>query len=125
VEHGAESRMPEDRPIIDWEVARRSIPGGEAGLRDVGGMMLEDGPRLLAELRAALDAADGPRARLAAHTLLGGARHFGAAAVIHAAATIEAHLAAENLDAAAAATPALETQLARLLEALRAAAKGG
>ena len=112
------TRTPDGTPIVDWRVARRVIPGGNEGLRGLCLMMQEEWPRLLAQLRSALAIGDAPGARLAAHTLLGAARHFGSTPVVDAAAAIEGLAARTQLAAASEALPLLERLGPELLAAL-------
>ena len=116
---------PDGTRIVDWDVARRVIPGGESGLRALCGMMQEECPRMLAALHEALDAGDAHAARIAAHSLLGAARHFGAEPVVAAAARVEGSTVGEDLQAAAAGVPDLEHRVGELIEALGAYIAGG
>jgi two-component system, sensor histidine kinase and response regulator len=84
-------------------------------VRILGHEYLRQVPRLLAELRAAVDDADADRLRRAAHTLKGSTAQFGAADVARMALALE-HAGAEGrLDGAAAALDPLE----RALDGLR------
>jgi protein-histidine pros-kinase len=105
-------------PVVDWEAARRNIPGGDEGVRKLAAVMVDECARLLDELRNALADGDPARVRLAAHTLKGGARHFAAEEVIVAASGMEALGAAGDLAGAREAWPRLEAAVQRLVTAL-------
>ncbi|MBA3848026.1 MAG: response regulator, partial [Planctomycetes bacterium] len=79
-----------------------------------------EGPRVVAELRAAADAADGDRLRRAAHRLKGSASIIGATRLALAAARIEALARDGQVAEAAAQVDAVERALALTLDALPA-----
>jgi two-component system sensor histidine kinase/response regulator len=87
---------------VDWQVAARRIPGGVQGVRDLAVMMAGEGPRLLGEMEAGLEAGDAERVRLAAHTLRGSVHHFGGEALVEAALAVEASARAGDLEGCAA-----------------------
>ena len=107
----------------------RSILDGLRGLSHRGdgrlfGEILDlyfvNGPRLVAELSAAVAAGDAPLARRAAHGLRGSSHNAGARALGEAAAAVESAAIEGDLAAAGARLPEIESLLARTLEALRA-----
>ncbi len=74
-------------PAIAAAIARMD---GDAGLlRELGALFLEDGPRLMAEARAAVEARDGQRVQRLAHTLKGSLGTLGGADAMEAARTLE------------------------------------
>jgi HPt (histidine-containing phosphotransfer) domain-containing protein len=105
-------------PVVDWSAARRNIPGGAEGARELAAMMVDECPRLLDEVRQALADGDATRARLSAHTLRGAAQHFVAEETVAAATEMETLADAGNLDAARDALRHLETVVKRLAAAL-------
>src|SRR5207302_9706692 len=79
---------------------------------------LEDGPRPLGAVRAAVRVGDAGALRRAAHTVGGAAGSLGARASHEATARLEAPARAGDLAGAAARLPALEGALSRLWPAL-------
>ncbi len=61
-----------------WQTGLRRVGGDEALLREIAGLLLDECPRLLSEIRAGIAANDPGRVRLAAHTLKGSLDHVGA-----------------------------------------------
>jgi HPt (histidine-containing phosphotransfer) domain-containing protein len=78
---------------------RASVGGDEAFVSELIGELLDDAPRQLDALRAALDAGDGEAARRAAHTLKGHGRTFGATELSSLSQEAEAAAAGGDLDA--------------------------
>jgi HPt (histidine-containing phosphotransfer) domain-containing protein len=72
------STAPETPAAVDEDELRDLFDGDEDVLREAAGLFLEDGPRLLAGLREAVDRGDATAVREAAHTLEGAAANFGA-----------------------------------------------
>ena len=87
-------------------------------LGELIGFYLEDGPKLLAEIRSGLAAKDAPRTCRAAHSLKGLSASFDAPRVVTLAAGIEKSAAADNLAEAAAPLAALSREVERLSVAL-------
>ncbi|MEX0703664.1 MAG: response regulator [Planctomycetales bacterium] len=65
-----------DQPLVDWDAALELVEGRAAALRDLVAMFQEECPKLMGEIRGALDARDAKTLRRAAHTLKGSARIF-------------------------------------------------
>ena len=69
----ATERMPASEEAaathLDPEVLREHFGGDDAPLKEVAGIFLEAYPGWLVEIRAAVDAGDANRLRIAAHTL--------------------------------------------------------
>ncbi len=105
-------------PIVDWDELRRCVGDDDGRVHDVAAEMIEECPRVLAEIRAGLAAGDAKRVGLTAHRLKGSARHFGARSTMAAAAAVESLADAGDLAAVAAALPALEAEVTRLADAL-------
>jgi two-component system sensor histidine kinase/response regulator len=75
------SESPANGPAVDVAGARAHIPGGEQGLRDLAGAMLEEYPKLRTCIREAYEQGDAEAVRLASHTLKGSASIFCASRV--------------------------------------------
>jgi CheY-like chemotaxis protein/HPt (histidine-containing phosphotransfer) domain-containing protein len=74
---------------VHWDAALRRAAGSQELLRETAGLFLEECPRLLTELHAALEQGDAVRVRRAAHTLRGSAAIFAAQPTIAVAARLE------------------------------------
>jgi protein-histidine pros-kinase len=88
-------------------------------LHEVVGVFLEACPGWQAEIKAAIEAQDLPKLKIAAHTLKGAVSHFGAQPAYQAAHRLEQLAAAGTLEGAPALSAALEAALVRLQFALR------
>jgi HPt (histidine-containing phosphotransfer) domain-containing protein len=86
-----------DQRVLDDLLA--SVGGDRAFLAELIDELLDDAPRQLATLRAAVTAGDAESARRAAHTLKGNARTFGAAELASPCQEAEAAAAEGDLDA--------------------------
>ena len=75
--------------VIDWDVARKLIPGGDEAIVALASVFQEECSQLLEEMDAGLASADRSRVRRGAHSLKGAARYFGAQNVIELAEKIE------------------------------------
>lgn len=82
-------------------------------------LFLEHGPKDMAEIKAALDARDAAAAGRSAHRLKGAVLQFCAPAALEAAMRMEEAGKAGNIAVAAGLCCELETELSRLLAALR------
>ncbi|MDG3005851.1 hybrid sensor histidine kinase/response regulator [Paludisphaera mucosa] len=89
---GGDARTHEAPPsgVFDREAALATASGDEDLLREILGLFFDDCPRLLAELRAAVEADDVETFVRAAHTLKGTSGHFAAEEVFEAASRLEA-----------------------------------
>jgi PAS domain S-box-containing protein len=108
---------PEPVQVLDWGGALRSL-GDEALLREMAAMFLDECPKLMAAIDAAIGNGDAPELRRAAHTLRGSAQVVGARVVAQAALALETIGRAGQLQAAPAARRELEAELGRLPAAL-------
>jgi signal transduction histidine kinase/DNA-binding response OmpR family regulator len=104
--------------VLDWKVLIDRVGGDEELLREVVTVFLGECPRLLQEVRAAIDREDAPRLRLTAHALKGAAATFGARAACETAEELEQLGCAGNLTQAPAALTILAGEIARLRSAL-------
>ena len=85
----------------------------------MAGFFFSDGSKLLPEIRAAAGAGDASTVEKKAHRLKGTVLYLGAEAAVAAVARVEALGRSGDLSDAAAALRSMETELARLAEALQ------
>ena len=98
--------------------------GGDLDLfREIAGLYREDSPKLLSQIRTAVEGADAPALERAAHTLKGCVANFGAQAVVQAALRLERMGRARELAEASGACQTLETEIARFEQALESLAR--
>jgi PAS domain S-box-containing protein len=126
----AEKRSEEVAPAQD-ETLKEGAPdrdsllarvGGDAGfLRKLAATFLADAPKKMSEIRSTLGGRDLTGLASAAHSLKGAVGNFGAAEVVEKARALEALARSGDLVAARESCPALEQELARFSEWLRAA----
>jgi len=116
----AERAEPENAPTaIDHAAALRALGGDAALLADVMRLFLEDCPRRVAELRAAVTGGDPAHVQRAAHAVKGAVGTFGARPARDLAAHLERVGLEGRLDEAPALLDALEAELTRVTTALR------
>jgi PAS domain S-box-containing protein len=94
------------------------VEGDEDLLREIVELYLDDCPRLLAEIREALDRGDAALLKRAAHTLKGSVGNFEAAGAFNAALRLESMARAGDLTRAGEAYAALEETIGQLNRAL-------
>jgi signal transduction histidine kinase/CheY-like chemotaxis protein len=111
---------PGDAPL-DWSGALERVGGSEDLLREIAGVFVGEGPKLMAQIRAALEKGDAVELRRAAHTLKGSAALFVAAPTVEAALRLEKLAENGDLDRAAEAVASLAAETDRLVAALSAA----
>jgi len=105
--------------VIDWPHAMNTVRGDQKLLRSIVAAFVDECPTVLSQLRQAVAAADPKAIRLAAHTLKGGIRYFGAKPAFDRALELENIGKSGSADGAAAALVALEKELDRVLSPLR------
>jgi HPt (histidine-containing phosphotransfer) domain-containing protein len=112
---------PAPEAPFDEAALMERVEGDTELLREIVELFLEESPRLIADVQAAVTAADATALRRAAHTLKGAAANFGAAAVVAAAFELETMGRTGNMggtatvcDRLAGSLVALEAALARL-----------
>ena len=115
----AESLRATADKIIDREGALGLVEGDRELLLKVTSLVLEDLPKLLADIRAALAQQDCATLERAAHTLKSSIRYFGAQAAAEAALRLELIGQKRDLSAASVAFAALESQITPLVPALQ------
>jgi len=108
-----------DQQPLDWQEALERIGGSEAVLRDLAAVFLAEHPRMMAELRTAIDAGSSPDLRRTAHTLKGSAAVFAATPTVDAAQRLEKLAEAGTLAEAEPLHADLERETERLVSALR------
>jgi two-component system sensor histidine kinase/response regulator len=80
---------PLEYPAIDRELALSRVGGDAELLKEIALLFLDDYPKAMADLRAAMASSDARGIERAAHGLKGSVSHFGARAAVEAASTIE------------------------------------
>jgi CheY-like chemotaxis protein len=106
-------------PVLDQEALRKQFGDDDALLQEVAGVLVESCPAWQADVRAAMEAQDAAKLRIAAHTIKGAVSHFGAREAYDAAHQLELMGKSGNLQEAPAACAALERALQRLQSALQ------
>jgi two-component system, sensor histidine kinase and response regulator len=106
--------------VLDQAVLLERVGGDEELLREIATLFLGECPRMLQEVRAAIDHADAPQLRLTAHALKGAVSNFGARAAYEAVWELEQLGHAGNLTRSKAALVTLEGELHRLQSAVAA-----
>ncbi len=112
----ANSAGPQD--IVNWAEALKTAQGDRMLLKSMTEAALEEIPQLMAAIRQAIAAGDHAGLRLAAHTLKGSVRYFGAKRVGEHAAKLEDMGRKGELADAEAIFAALEGELAQLTAVL-------
>ncbi len=107
---GGEPQPPAGTPAPFWdaEKALESVQGDRDLLKIVIETYLEESPKLVAAVRAAIDQRDAPKVLLAAHTLKGSLRFFGCDRAFQSAYRLEMMGHQEQLDEAAGTLAELE-----------------
>ncbi len=109
-------------PILDQEAIdnlRALDPdGGDAFLREIVGIFLEDAPLRIAEIDQSLAAGDTPTFIRAAHTIKGASSNVGAAALRAVAEQLEHRAKKDGLGDVAALVAEIKTQFANTKTAL-------
>ena len=95
-------------------------PGGSTALREFADLFRQQAPKLMANIRQALDGRDVKLLRRAAQTLKGSANYFGAEPLVQAALELEQCGRAESFEMTDTAFAALERELTLMLDALAA-----
>jgi HPt (histidine-containing phosphotransfer) domain-containing protein len=111
---------PPAGPALDPAAALRRVGGDEGLLKELAGLCLDECAKLAGEIRTAVAARDGPKLRMAAHTLKGSVATFAAAEAEAAACHLEQIGRDGNWTDATAASAALDGAIGRLRPALAA-----
>jgi CheY-like chemotaxis protein len=104
--------------VFDAAEALRHVGDDVGLLRDLAGMFEAEAPKMLAQVRAAVEAKDAAKLQRAAHTLKGAVGTFGARGTFEAALRLETMGRSCDLTGAPEATRELEHAVARLQQAL-------
>jgi signal transduction histidine kinase/FixJ family two-component response regulator/HPt (histidine-containing phosphotransfer) domain-containing protein len=104
------------QPVIDWQTARRQIPGGEGTFRELLATFGEECTHQLGHIRAGLRAGDAAKVHRAAHTLKSSADLFAAGPIFSAALELERMAKDADLGRASSSLATLEHEVARLIE---------
>ena len=88
------------------------------GISELAGMFKEEGPRIFAALRRAIERTESDALRRAAHELKGACAHFGAHRLYDLCQTLESLGRASELTAASEMLPALLAEHERVVAAL-------
>jgi two-component system sensor histidine kinase/response regulator len=115
---------PTDAPAFDPLAALERTDGSVELLREVAGLFQEECPRLLGEMRRALEARDPIALQRSAHALKGSVSNFGAPRAATAAARLEDTARSAPLDELRDLSRVLETEVHRLQDALAAWTSG-
>ena len=99
---------------LNWSEILRATGGDEDLLKTLVDTFLEEAPRLMEAIRQAVDAGDGKALHLAAHTLKGSVRYFGANPAFEHAYQLECMGKAGDLHSAPATLAALEAEIEKL-----------
>lgn len=120
---------PEPTPVLTQDAValdqaaltqlRQTVGDDPAILAELIDAFLEDAPGLLADIQRSVEAADGPGLRLAAHSLKSNSATFGALALAHLCAQLEAMGKEGLLDGAPAVAIQIEQTYPAVAEALR------
>ena len=105
-------------PIFDPSEALQRVAGDEALLKELIEIFIEEYPGWIADLRAAVAAADAPWVRRVAHTIKGAVDNCGAGSAFDAAFRLERMAGEGRLSGAGEAADALDLEIQRLLPAL-------
>jgi PAS domain S-box-containing protein len=117
----AEGPLPQEtqEDVIDGAALLAGVDGNRRLLRELVRLFLADCPLRLRGIKEAVRRGDAEALRIEAHTLKGSIGNFAAKQALAAAQRLEVMGRDGDLDKAGAACIALESQLARLTEALR------
>jgi two-component system sensor histidine kinase/response regulator len=102
---------------LDRAIALEHVGGDEGLLREIASLFLEEYPKTMAEIRAALEEGDALALERGAHSLKGSVGNFGAASAVQAALRLEMVGRSRDLSAAGQAY----SDLVRALDSLRPA----
>jgi len=104
--------------LIDWEATTQRMPGGEKVARDMAGMLREEAPKCLAQIRQAQQERDAETLRRAAHTLKGSLAIFELDDMVVLSEEMESYGKAGDFGAAGKLLPGMEAAVSRLTDEL-------
>ncbi|HEX5472864.1 MAG TPA: Hpt domain-containing protein [Lacipirellulaceae bacterium] len=108
-----------DVPVLDFESVLARLDGDKQLFAEISGMLLEDAPRLLADLRTAVVEHDSKSVRAHAHALKGLLTNCGGMRAARIAQSLEDAGNSQQLDGAAAMLESLDEEMAVLSKVLR------
>jgi two-component system sensor histidine kinase/response regulator len=111
-------RKVDQAQVFDRQAALARLGGDEALLMEVANLFLQDGPRLLQEIRAAFSRGDAAGVYQNAHALKGSAGYLGGTRASAAAQALEMIGKSGDLTQAGEALPILEGEIGRLTRAV-------
>jgi len=111
-----EEEGPED--TLDWSEALRTVRGDRQLLKEMVEAFREESPRLMAEIRRAVEAGDAAALRVSAHSLKGSLRYFGAHQAFDDAFQLEKMAKQNDLSIAESFLASLEGEMVRLTPVL-------
>jgi HPt (histidine-containing phosphotransfer) domain-containing protein len=114
---------PKDVEVLDRTALLERLGGDLALFQEIAGLFREDCPKMLSEIRSAVDGVNPAALERAAHTLKGCVANFGAQAAVQAALNLEKMGRSRQIDAAPGACETLEAEIVRFQEALDALAR--
>ena len=106
------AQVPE--PALDRQLALLRVGGDAELLREIAVIFLDDYPKTLTEIRAAIAGADAKQLETAAHSLKGSVANFGARAAVESASRLEQMGRAREMQQSVDALHALERALSEL-----------
>ncbi|HVX11723.1 MAG TPA: PAS domain S-box protein [Pirellulales bacterium] len=105
---------------VDWAAALERLQGDRELLEELVGVIRQEGPKLLADVREAIQRGDAPALKLSAHTLKGSLSNFAAADAAEAARRLELIGKHGDLAEAPQALVLLEHELERFMPEVEA-----
>jgi HPt (histidine-containing phosphotransfer) domain-containing protein len=114
---------PETNPLLDREAILERVGGDVEFLQEIAGLVAEDCPKLLTQIRSAISTGDPAAVEHAAHTLKGSVSNFGAEPARQAALRLEMLGRSGDLAQAPEACSVLEQEVQRFTHALTALAR--
>jgi two-component system sensor histidine kinase/response regulator len=109
---------PDEQDVVNWSEALRAVRNSPVLLRTIVEAAVEEVPRLMTHIREAVRDRDSRALRLAAHTLKGAIRYFGAGRIFASACRLEAMGREGCLEEAPQALAMLEAEVQRLAPVL-------
>ena len=108
--------------ILDRTALMERLGGDVELFQEIAGLFREDCPKLLSDIRSAVNGANPAALERAAHTLKGCVANFGAQGAVQAALNLERIGRSRQIAAAKGACETLEAEIARFQQALDALA---
>lgn len=121
--HSADRQQVDGDAALDRAAILERVGGDVEFFRELAGLFVEDCPRLLTEIHAAIVAGDARGLEHAAHALKGSVANFGAEPAREAALRLELLGRSGDLTPARDACAALDHEIARFTDALSALAR--